>query len=191
MEKLILASTSPRRKRILEQVGFQFQVIASDFEENMTINKKPKELVKYFSFKKAEAVVKKLKKGIVIGADTIVVCLGEIMGKPKGEKDAKRMLKKISGRKISVITGFTIWDVETNKKITRAVESSLYIKRLTDQEISNYIETKEPLDKAGAFSVQGKGALIVKKTEGDYQTIVGLPIYDIAQELKSFGIKIF
>jgi len=189
MKTIILASTSPRRKEILSKSGLKFKTVASDFEEDMSLKLKPLELAKFLSKGKAEAVTKKYPNHIVIGADTFIALGNNLLGKPHTAAKAKQMLKQISGKTLSVITGFTIIDTGSGKRVSKAVETKVFIKRLTDSEINNYVKTKEPLDKAGAFAIQELGSLIVKKIEGDYFNIVGLPLYDLVQSLKKFGIK--
>lgn len=188
--KIILASTSPRRKELMERLGLKFEIVASDYEEDMGLKMHPMELAKFLSRGKAEAVAKKHKNHIIIAADTFVALKYELLGKPHTEIEAEKMLRKISGKVVSIITGYTVIDSLTNKKISKAVEAKVYIKKLTDEEIANYIKTKEPLDKAGAFAVQGIGSVIIKKIEGDFFGIVGLPLYDLAESLKKFGVRI-
>jgi septum formation protein len=190
MKKIILASTSPRRKEILSLIGVKFQVVASDYEEDMTLKMKPTELAKLLSKGKAQALAKKYFKHIIIGADTFVIHNNKLMGKPTSKSDAKRMLTKISGEKLVILTGFTIIDTESNKTISKSVKTNAYIKKLTPKEIDNYIKTKEPLDKAGAFAIQGIGSMIIRKIEGDFFSAVGLPLFSLAQELKKFGIHL-
>jgi len=188
--KIILASTSPRRKELMERLGLKFEIVRSDYEEDMSLKMHPMELAKFLSKCKTEAVAKKYKNHIIIAADTFVALKYELLGKPHTEIEARKMLEKISGKVVSIITGYTIVDSLINKKISKAVEAKVYIKKLTAEEIANYIKTKDPLDKAGAFAVQGIGSVIIKKIEGDFFGIVGLPLYDLAESLKKFGIRI-
>jgi len=190
MKKIILASTSPRRKELLEKTGLKFEIVSSDYEEDMGLKMKPLALAKYLSRGKAEAVAKKYKNHVIIAADTFVALGDELLGKPRTTTEAETMLKKISGKIVSIITGYTVFDTSSNKKISRVSEAKVHIKKLTAEEIKNYIKTKEPLDKAGAFAVQGIGAVLIKKIEGDFFGIVGLPLYDLAQSLKKVGVKI-
>jgi len=190
MPKIILASTSPRRKELLKQIGLDFTAVTSDYEEDMTINKKPKELAKYLSNGKAMAVAKNFSDGIIIAADTFVVMQEKLLGKPHTASVARKMLRQISGKQLSIITGLTVYDIKNAKKISRAVEAKIFIKKLTDHEINNYVKTGEPLDKAGAFGVQGVGAVLIRKIEGDYSGIVGLPLYELATILQKMGVVI-
>lgn len=190
MRQIILASTSPRRKEILSKTGLKFTVVASDFEEDMTLELKPLALAKYLSRGKAEAVARKYTNHIVIAADTFVALGQELLGKPKTVPDAKCMLKKISGRSLSIITGYTIIDTATKKRLSRAVTTKALIKKLSAAEIERYVKTNEPLDKAGAFAIQGVGAVMIKKINGDFYGAVGLPLFDLAESLKKFGVQI-
>jgi len=190
MKKIILASTSPRRTELLGKLGLKFTVVASDYEEDMSLKLKPVELAKYLSKGKAEAVKDKYKNHLIIAADSFVALKDELLGKPKNEKEAVLMLKKISDKMVYVITGYTILDSKTGKKISKACVSKVFIKKLTETEIKNYVKTKEPLDKAGAFAIQGIGSIIIKKFEGDFLGAMGLPLFDLAESLKKFNVKI-
>ena len=190
MKKIILASQSPRRKDLLKQIGLEFEIDPSNYEEDMTLKMEPNKLAEFLSLGKAKDVAKRHKDAIIISADTIVAISGEVFGKPKTPERAKYMLEKFSGNAHSVITGFTIIDTETNKQISKSVETKVYFKNLSEQEIKAYIATGEPLDKGGGYAIQGLAALFVEKIEGDYFNIVGLPILALTTELKDFGIKI-
>lgn len=190
MKSIILASTSTQRKELMEKLGLEFQVVSSNYEEDMNSKLKPLELAKTLSAGKVEAVVSRYPNHVIIGADTFIALGNELLGKPHTEEKATQMLKRISGKPISVITGFTIIDTSENKKISRAVETKVHIKELSDEEIANYVKTKEPLDKAGAFAIQGIGAVIVKKIDGDFFNIMGLPLFDLSESLKKFGIHV-
>lgn len=192
MKKLILASASPRRKKLLKQIGLDFEILPSNIEEKLNPRLKPLHQVESLSLQKALAasVLKEAKDSIILAADTMVAVGDEVLGKPKDEKDAKRMLRKLSGRIHSVVTGFTLLDVATKKKVTKSIETKIYFKNLTSQEITAYIRTKEPFDKAGAYAIQEIGAIFIEKIEGDYQGAVGLPIYLLVKELRKFGIQV-
>ncbi len=189
-KQIILASTSPRRKEILSLTGLKFETIASDYEEDMTLDLEPLELAKLLSRGKAEAIAKDHQDSIVIGADTFVVLDNQLLGKPHDEDTAIKMLKQISNQAVSLITGYTIIDTSDNKQISETVETKIYIKELSDEEIQSYVKTKEPLDKAGAFAIQGMGAIFIKKIEGDFFGAMGLPIFDLSNSLKQFVISI-
>jgi septum formation protein len=190
MKKIILASQSPRRKQLLEQIGLKFEIDPSNYEEDMTLKMEPNRLAEHLSLGKAKDVAKRHKDSIIISADTIVAVDDEVFGKPKTSEKAKYMLQKLSGRAHSVVTGFTIIDTETNKQISKSVETKVYFKNLSEQEIDAYIASGEPLDKGGGYAIQGMAALFVEKIEGDYFNIVGLPILSLVEELKNFGVKI-
>lgn len=191
MKTVILASTSPRRIEILQKSGLKFQAVASNYEEDMNSKLKPLELAKFLSYGKAQALINRFQNHIIIGADTFIVLGDRILGKPHTVSEARKMLRRISGRAVSVITGFTIIDTELRKKISKAIETKVFFKKLTGQEIDNYIKTKEPLDKAGAFAIQGLGAVFVRRIEGDYYNVMGLPLYDLIQALKKFKVDCF
>jgi len=190
MRKIILASSSSRRKQILEQVGLNFIVEVSDYEEKSIPGVSPSEFVETLSLEKANVVAKNHNDAIIIGADTIVVLDNQILGKPKTKQDAREMLKKLSGNTHSVFTGFTIIDTVNKRTITNHVETKIRFKNLSEEEILAYIETGEPMDKAGAYGVQDRGALFVEHIEGDYSSVMGLPIVKIFEILKELGIDI-
>lgn len=190
MKEIILASTSPRRKELMEITGLPFVVVPSPYEEDMSLKMSPKELVKHLAKGKAKAVADNYQQEIIVAADTIVVLGNKVMGKPGTEAKARQMLKQLSGKAHKVITGYCIIDSASGKIVTKAVETKVYFKKLSSSEITNYIRSGEPLDRAGAYAIQGLAALFVKKIEGDFLNVVGLPIQDLAQDLKKFGIVI-
>lgn len=190
MKKIILASASPRRKKLLEKLNIPFIVEVSNYEENNNLKLKPLELAKKLSFGKAKAVAEKHKGEdmIIIGADTFGVLDNKILGKPHTPEKAKEMIKLMKGRVHSAITGFTIIDAKSGKKISKAIESKVYFRDLTDKEIDDYVKAGDVLDKAGAYAIQEAGAVLIEKIKGDYTNIVGLPIPALVKELKNFGI---
>lgn len=190
MKKIILASTSPRRYELLRQIGLEFRVVASDYEEDMNLDMTPEKLARSLSANKASAVAERFPNHIIIGADTFVVFQGKLLGKPVDKKDAKKMLKIIGGKQVSIITGLTVLDATSKKKVSKVVEAKVYITKMSDAEIDAYIGTGEPLDKAGAFAVQGIGAIFIKRIEGDFSSVVGLPLFELGKILKKFGIKV-
>lgn len=190
MRKIILASKSPRRKALLKNIGLKFTVEVSDVKEKTDDNINPREIAENLSFEKARKIAKKHKDAIIIAADTFVVFKNKILGKPKTEKNAEKMLKLLSGKQHFVITGFTIIDTKSGKTVTKSDETKVFMKKMTSMEINAYIKTKEPLDKAGAYAVQEKGGIFVEKIEGDFLNVVGLPIFKLTSELKKFNIKI-
>lgn len=188
--KIILASTSARRKELFEKLRLPFTIEASDYEEDMTLKIPPLKLAKTLSYGKALAVAKKHKSGIVIGADTFVVFDNHLLGKPKSELEAVKMLKKLSGQRVDILTGLTIINIASGKKVSITDITKVYIKKLSKQEIENYVASGEPMGKAGAFAIQGLGAVIIKKIEGDFMGAMGLPLFILAKELKKLGIYV-
>jgi len=190
MKKIILASASPRRKELLEQIGLQFEVEPSKARERSGPTAEPHELARALSLEKARTVAEKHHDAIIIAADTFVVFQGRILGKPHTEAEAKRMLGALNGAGHSVVTAFTIMDAETGKTVTRSVGTKVQVKKLTDAEIDCYVRSGEPLGKAGGYAIQGMGAVIVERIEGDYFNVVGLPLNALALALKEFGIRV-
>ncbi len=190
MKTIILASASPRRKEILEKTGLKFKVDKSGCEEITDPGMRPHEIARFLSREKARHVAAKYRDALIIAADTLVFLRGRLFGKPCNEEDAKEMLKALSGKAHSVITGFTIIDTASNKELSRSVQSKVFFKRLSRDEIAAYIRSGEPLDKAGAYGIQGLGALLVRRIEGDFFNIMGLPLYALAGSLKKFGVDI-
>ena len=189
--EIILASGSPRRTKQLKDIGLDFQVMESQFVEQMEKRGNPERLAEENALGKAKTVANKIEKGIVIGADTIVVLNSRVMGKPKSVKEARDMLHKISGKKVYIITGLAIVDVEEQEALTDVVVTETKIKKLEEQEIDSYVACGEPLDKAGAFAIQGKGAFMVEWIKGDYHAAVRLPLFALIQHLRKFGVTIF
>lgn len=180
---LILASNSPRRKEILEMLGYEFEIKPSSADENIK-KMSPSKTVEELSLRKALAV-ERTQKDIVIGSDTIV-CLGDkILGKPIDENDAKKMLISLSGKAHTVYTGVTV--LREEKTITKAISAKVYFRELSENEIDRYIQTGEPLDKAGSYGIQGKGAAFIEKIEGDFYAVMGLPACYVSQTLSKFG----
>lgn len=200
-KKIILASASPRRKELLAQIGIDFEVRPSHAEE-VTTGTRPAEIVMELSNLKAEDVFAQLSEDekenvLVIGSDTVVALDGEILGKPKDEADARRMLKALQGRSHQVFTGVTLISQETagNERLPEMMHTVFYeetevlVYPMTDEEIESYIATKEPMDKAGAYGIQGCFAAHIKGINGDYNNVVGLPIGRLYQEMKKLGIS--
>ena len=160
MKRIILASASPRRKELLEKLGLKFEVDASNCAEEIDPTLEPDELVRRISITKAKSVAQRHQDAVIIAADTIGVIGKKLLGKPHTADEAGKMLAQISGKSHEVITGFTILDTVTNKIMTGTVSTKVYIKKLTQQEIAAYVQTGEPLDKAGAYGIQGRGAVI-------------------------------
>jgi septum formation protein len=179
--KIILASNSPRRKELLEQAGIDFEVKSADVDE-VTDKVKPEEVVMDLSQLKAKAVACENPGRKVLAADTVVAYNGQILGKPKDEEDAFRMLKELSGQIHHVYTGVTIIDeAGTVDTFFECTAVSMY--ENSDELIKRYIATGEPMDKAGAYGIQGKGAVLVKEIKGDYNNVVGLPLAKVYRAL--------
>jgi len=190
MKKIILASASPRRKDLLKQIGLDFQVMASNLEEDLTADLAPERLVQELAGRKAREVAGKIVEGIIIAADTVVVSKGKIMGKPVDTRDAHDMLRELSGSMHEVITGVAIIDMPSGRETLFHETTKVNFKDLTASEIQGYIKSGEPLDKAGAYAIQGLGAILVAGIDGCYSNVVGLPLAKLAGELKKFGISV-
>jgi len=189
MAKLILASASPRRRELLKQIGVDFEVFSSEVDENIAI-KNPVEYVMELSCMKALWVAERITKGVVLAADTTVFHKGNILGKPVGKEDARSMLERLSGDIHEVITGITLLDKDEAKKIiTDHCVTKVYFKKLTKEIIDDYVATGEPMDKAGSYAIQGYGAVLVEKIEGDYSNVVGLPISKLLDHLLAFNVS--
>lgn len=188
-QKIILASSSPRRAQLLRQLGIKFTITKSNYVEDMTLKVSHEKLACILAFNKANDVASRFKEGIIIGVDTFVVCDNIRIGKPKNIDDAKKILKKISNKKIQVLSGIAVIDIKNKKKLIDYVITDVYIKKLTNEEINWYANTKEPLDKAGAFGIQGKGAFIVNKINGCYYNVVGLPLNKLYNMLNTILSK--
>lgn len=180
--RIVLASNSPRRKELLNQIFDKFEVIKSDFNEDDIKEKNPEKLVKLLSLKKAEEVFHKVKDNqlelLVIGGDTLVYFDGQVLGKPKNEEDAYNTLKKLQGNKNEVYSAFTIILKKNNEiiKETELSKSIVTMKSMSDEQIKGYIKTGEPMDKAGSYAVQGIGSKFIENIEGSYNSVVGLDI---------------
>lgn len=186
MADIILASASPRRKELLSLAGVDFSVKVADVNEVIPENAKPDEVVMSLAMQKAQAVANENPDSIVIGSDTVVALDGEILGKPKSEENAAQMLAMLSGRSHTVYTGVAIIHGEKVKSFCEATE--VVFNPLTKEEILRYVATGEPMDKAGAYGIQGKGCVLVKKIDGDYFNVVGLPVSKLYRELRDFDV---
>lgn len=190
MKKIVLASASPRRKELLEQIGLEFEVDPSNHDEDVQPGLSPHELARQLSLEKARTVVANHVNAIIIAADTFIVSGSRIMGKAHTDSEAHEMLSWLNGKTHSVITGFTIVDTEDNRTVTSSIETMVQMKKMTSREIEAYVASKEPLGKAGAYAIQGLGAVMIDRIEGDYSNVVGLPLCAVAENLKQFGIDI-
>ncbi|MGA2157705.1 MAG: Maf family protein [Dehalococcoidia bacterium] len=190
MKSLVLASSSPRRKELLEMTGLKFSVDASEIEEDTGRKLKPADLVKTISLEKAAAAAARHRDSIIIAADTIGVLENHLLGKPRNAAEAVAMLRTMSGQCHRVLTGFTILDSGSGRVVSKVVDTGVYFKKLNDREIENYVQSGEPLDKAGAYAIQGTGSSLIERIEGDYYNVIGLPLYALTGELKKFGISL-
>lgn len=184
MRKLILASQSLRRAELLKYLDIPFSIIPSNADETIDPNQPIVEEIKRLAYKKAFDVLNRNQEALVLGSDTVVVIDNEILGKPKDKEEAFSMLKKLSNRKHQVITGVCL--ISEDKTDIFASISDVYFHELSDDEISNYIENEQPFDKAGAYAIQGKAGLFIDRIDGDYYSVMGLPIALIYQHLKAF-----
>ena len=180
--RLVLASKSPRRRELLKEISNQFEVAPSSIKEVLDIGLRPAENARNIARAKAESIAPSFPNSWVIGADTLVTLDDEIFGKPDDEKDAERILKRLSGREHIVVTGICV--VGPQKSLDKCVVSKIKIKPLTIQEIKDYIATREPMDKAGAYAIQGKGSFMVRSFSGSKTNIIGLPIDELKVLLK-------
>ncbi len=200
-KRIILGSASPRRKELLEQIGIKFEIMVSDAEEHYE-STRPDEIVRELALMKAEQVAEEVKRRekegvgedyllrsetgearlrnlLILGADTVVVRDGEILGKPSGAEEAFEMLKSLQGRAHQVYTGVAVLDFDGNAErhtVSHAEETKVFVHAMTDEEIRSYIAAGESLDKAGAYGVQGRFAAYIDRIEGDYYNVVGLPV---------------
>lgn len=188
MRKIILASTSPWRRDIFKKIGVPFTVEESGYEEDLSLPLPPRKLVQHLALGKAKAVAARHKNAVVIGADTIAVLGKEILGKSGTGARARAVLKKLSGKKNIAITGLAIVDSKTGRSITRVEETNVYFRKLSDREIDAYVKTREPQNGGGGYTIQGAGAPLIRRIEGDFYTVVGLPLATLVQELKKFGV---
>ncbi|HEX2988023.1 MAG TPA: Maf family protein [Chloroflexota bacterium] len=188
---LILASGSPRREALMRQVGLQFEVEPSDAEESLPEGMTAEESARQLALKKARQVAARRIEGLVIGADTVVVVDGQILGKPSGPDEARDMIRRLSGREHQVITGIAVVDAATADSRSDSVSTDVRFAPLSQEVIDRYVATGEPLDKAGGYGIQGFAALLVESIRGDYNNVVGLPIRRLAELLGEFGYDAF
>ncbi|MDY4575412.1 MAG: Maf family protein [Intestinibacter sp.] len=190
--EIILASASPRRKEILQNTKLKFEIQKSEIEEAVFEEESPESMVVRLAYEKAFDVAQKNREKLVIGADTIVVLGDEVLGKPKDEEEAFDMIQKLSNKTHRVITGISLINLKKGIVVNDYQVSYVTFKDLSEDSIKDYINTKESLDKAGGYGIQGYGALLVEGIQGDYFNIVGLPISKLSDLLKDhFDINLF
>ncbi|MGE7601041.1 Maf family protein [Peribacillus sp. NPDC097675] len=183
MQSLILASSSPRRKELLQFLQIPFESMNSNVDEDIEENMQAEDAVQELAVRKAEAIASRYPDSWVIGSDTVVVLEGEILGKPANHADGKRMLEMLSGKTHEVYTGVAILFGEHRRIF--AVKTEVTFWELSESDIERYLDSGEPFDKAGSYGIQGLGSLLVKQINGDYFSVVGLPISRLARELKT------
>ncbi len=190
MQEIILASASPRRAALLKQIGLDFKVIPSHTQEIIVPGMTPREIVLQLADQKACSVSKSYPNSVVLGADTAVCCEGEILGKPRERDEAASMLRFLSGRIHEVVTGVVLR--QESRKLVRedAVTTRVKFRNLSEEEIASYTATNEPFDKAGAYGIQGFGALLVESIQGCYFNVVGLPLSRLPGMFKEFGVDL-
>lgn len=193
--KLILASSSPRRRELLSGLWLDFEIYASQMDENTDISD-PEEVVRYLSLAKARDVAEKLKASgkpehlLVIGADTVVALGSEIMGKPQSRQEAFDMLMRLSGQEHKVYTGVSIVELPSGKERSIVQSTSVFFRKLAEAEAWSYANSDEPMDKAGAYALQGSASAFIDRVDGCYTNVIGLPVSDTVQLLREYGVKV-
>jgi septum formation protein len=193
--EIILASASPRRAALLRQVGLPFRILPSRLNEEGGAaeigRESPEAHAGRLARAKAEDVAARVGRGLVIGADTLVVSEGIILGKPRDAAEARDMLLRLASRTHQVITGIAVVEAETGRAEVEAAATAVTLRDFAAAEAAAYVATGEPLDKAGAYAIQGRGALLVERIEGDYSNVVGLPLPTLAKLLRGFGLDVW
>lgn len=187
---IVLASASPRRRELLASVGLTFTVDPADVDEESMSQLEPRQQAVALAELKAGHVARRYADAVVIGADTIVTVDGQALGKPEDAEDARRMLRMLSGRTHEVITGVAVVDAATGRMASDAERTLVTFRALSEEEIARYVASGEPMDKAGAYAIQGRGALLVSRIEGCYPNVVGLPLVVLLRLLRPFGVVV-
>ena len=187
--KIVLASSSPRRISLLRELGVEFTYVNPTGEEDNTILD-PVKRVEHNSLMKAMSLVGSQENALIIGSDTVVYLNDRILGKPKEEADAKRMLKDLSGNRNLVYTGISIVNSNTRKTLTGHTITEVWFKNLSGKEINDYVASGEPLDKAGAYGIQGRGGELVDRFEGSFSNVIGFPLELLSEMFQEFGVSI-
>ncbi|AEG14034.1 Septum formation protein Maf [Desulfofundulus kuznetsovii DSM 6115] len=188
MLPIYLASSSPRRSMLLEQLGLPFTVVVPEVEEEVQEGLPPHQLVETLALRKAGAVAPSISKGLVVAADTVVVWQGKVLGKPADAREAAEMLSLLAGNEHEVFTGVAVMEKPSGRRVVTHERTRVRFRPLTTEEIARYVATGEPLDKAGAYAAQGLGAIFIAGIRGCYFNVVGLPLARLAQVLKEFGV---
>lgn len=187
---IVLASNSPRRRELLRQIGLSFTADPADVDEAVRPGEAPEPYAVRVALDKARAAAARAKDAVVIGADTIVVVDGAILGKPADRTDAVRMLTMLSGRAHHVITGLAVVDAASGRVKAAAAKTQVWFRPLSEQEIAAYVATGEPVDKAGGYGIQERGALLIERIDGCYFNVVGLPLSLLGEMLRDAGIRL-
>jgi septum formation protein len=187
---LILASGSPRRRLLLESLGLKFEVIPPPGEERIAVGDDPCRAAESLARQKARGVSAVVPPSIILAADTIVVRDGEIMGKPRDREDAVAMLRRLSGRGHQVVTGVCLLDMVGRRELVESEVTTVYFRQLSELEISRYVDSGEPFDKAGGYGIQGLGGVLVSRIEGCFYNVVGLPLSKLQEMLQSLGLSL-
>ena len=188
MQKLILASASPRRRKLLSKIGLKFSVVPSNCDEKINDDNFTYEKIENIAINKAKDVEKRIKDdAIIIAADTVVVLNGKILGKPHSKQDAYNMISALSGKTHEVITAIAMIDTQTKKIITNSKSTRVKFRYIDENEIQKYIDTNEPYDKAGAYAAQGLAAIFIEKIDGCFNNVVGISLFEVDKMLKSLG----
>jgi len=185
-KRMVLASGSPRRRDLVKMMGLEFELAVPEFREETRSRKRPARLVVGHAVAKANSLANRFPDAVILGADTVVVLDGKILGKPRNKADAKSMLNRLSGRTHTVYTGLALLDVPTGIRETAFEKSLVTMKKMTEKEIRNYLKTGEPMDKAGSYGIQGFGAVFIKHINGCFFNVMGLPVarlYDMLKEI--------
>jgi septum formation protein len=185
---ILLASGSPRRRELFSWLGVDFEVIIPDVDETVLGDEAPEEYCSRLSLEKAASIQKERPRDLIIAADTVVVTGGAILGKPFDEADAHRHLRQLQGSMHEVYTSYTV--AHETRSTTRVIRTRVYFREMTEGEISWYVSTGEPMDKAGSYALQGIGAIFVDRIEGSYTNVIGLPLSHLYHDLKDYGLKL-
>lgn len=191
MHTIILASKSKARQKLLKDIGIKFRVVESNVKESRSLKKRCSDLVIGNALRKAKDVSGRFNSGIVIAADTVVLVGRRLIGKPKDLRDAFKTLRLLSQRPQWVYTGLAVIDIDNNKTFTDYDKTKIYMQRLSDGQIRNYLKRVSPLDKAGSFDIQGLGGIFIDRIEGCFYNVVGLPLAKLARILEKIGVDVF
>jgi septum formation protein len=186
---LILASGSPRRKELLAKLGIPFEVVTTGVSEDVEPDTDPGDMVVMLAKRKASAVADNQTNGLVIGSDTTIAFEGKVLGKPTDQENAKDILRSLRGKHHQVFSGIAVIDAGSKRVETTAVITDIKMRDYSDDEINDYVDTGEPMDKAGAYAIQGKGRQLVEQIEGSFDNVVGLPLNELAELLRRFGLE--